>query len=265
LLAKLFKEPTFHFLVLAAAISIAYWILNSQSGKQLLIDREEIEAQILVTELTQGYQASEAQRVAIESALIDDYILVMEAYEMGLQNDARINDILAQKMRHVLSGNVIQPTEQELEEFYLSNIERYTIEKRVTADEVVFDTQGSLPPVIRSQLAQGSVFQNTDSDLRITAGVLPRVTLRDLSSIFNAEFANSVFTSQPGIWLGPYLSNRGQHWLKVTDTHAEATAELNEITDQVRLDWIVLEEESRLEQEISRLREEYTISIQEQD
>ena len=54
----------------------------------------------------------------IEETLINDYILVMEAYELGLQNDARINDILAQKMRHVLSGNVIQPTDQQLEDFY---------------------------------------------------------------------------------------------------------------------------------------------------
>ena len=39
------------------------------------------------------------QQHVIEELLISDYILVMEAYALGLQNDARINDILAQKMR----------------------------------------------------------------------------------------------------------------------------------------------------------------------
>ena len=136
---KILKEPTFHFLILAAVISIAYWLINSSTGVQVQIDQQEIEARILVTELTQGFPADDEQRQQIEQDLINDYLLVLEAYKLGLENDARVNDILAQKMRHVLSGNVIQPTSEELENFYSNNLNRYTSEPRVTTDELVFN------------------------------------------------------------------------------------------------------------------------------
>ena len=114
---RILKEPTFSFLVLAAAISLFYWLFNNNESQPLQIDWQEIEARIVVNELTQGFPVSEQQRQEIENNLVSDYILVMEAYRLGLQNDARINDILAQKMRHVLSGNVIQPTDEELARF----------------------------------------------------------------------------------------------------------------------------------------------------
>lgn len=262
---KILKEPTFHFLILAAVISLSYWLLNLNSENQIQIDQEEIDARILVAELTQGYTANSVQREQIEKELIDDYLLVLEAYELGLQNDARINDILAQKMRHVLSGNIIQPTQEELETFYANNISRYTSAPRVTADEVVFNTTEPLPELITTQLAQGVLPEDIDSELTSTSGILPQVTQRDFASIFSEAFASQIFSAQLDAWVGPYTSNRGQHWLRIAETFPAATAPLDQIADQVRLDWIIEEEEERLAEEIAILRSEYTITIVEQE
>jgi len=262
---KILREPTFHFLLLAAVISTAYWLINSTAGNQLQIDQQEIEARILITELTQGYPADAVQRQQIEQNLINDYLLVLEAYKLDLQNDARINDILAQKMRHVLSGNVIQPTSEELEDFYSNNVERYTSAPRVTTEELVFNTREPLPDELTMQLAQGSSPENIRSDIDQTAGILPRVTQQDLSSIFSEEFALQVFAAQLNDWIGPFFSNRGQHWLRINELFPAATAALSDITDQVRLDWIFVEEDRRLELEIAKLRDNYSINIIGQD
>ena len=258
---RLFREPTFYFLVLAAAISVFYWLFNNDSEELLQIDWQEIEARILVTELTQGFPASTQQRQEIEELLIKDYVLVMEAYELGLQNDARINDILAQKMRHVLSGNVIQPTEQQLQDFYQQYLTRYQQPARVTATELVFNTQDTLPEPLLEQLANGIDEQQLDTDLNRIAGILPRVTRDDLESIFDPQLAEQVFESTDASWSGPYRSNRGQHWLQVQERFPARTPSLEEITEQVRLDWITLEEEALLEQEIEILLDNYEVSI----
>jgi len=258
---RILREPTFYFLVLAAAISLFYWLFNNQSAESLQIDWQEVEARILVTELTQGYPASEQQRQEIEETLIKDYILVMEAYELGLQNDARINDILAQKMRHVLSGNVIQPTDQELENFYREYLPRYQQPARITATELVFNTRGLLPEQLLEQLASGVNEQEFSTELNRIVGVLPRVTQDDLQSIFDLEIARQAFATSDATWVGPYQSNRGQHWLQIEERFPARTPALEEIVEQVRLDWITLEEEVRLEQEIDVLRDRYEIAI----
>ena len=262
---KILKEPTFHFLIIASAISAVYWFINSNSENQINIDQQEVDARILVTELTQGFTANPAQRQQIEQELINNHLLVLEAYKLDLQNDARINDILAQKMRHVLSGNVIQPTQEELENFYTANLNRYTSAPRVTTDELVFNTRDSLPENLAGQLARGVFAENIDSDLNQTAGILPRVTQRDFASIFSEEFARQIFDAQTNTWVGPYFSNRGQHWLMITESFPVSTALLDEITDQVRLDWIVEEEDKRLEQEVAKLRSTYSVTILQQD
>lgn len=258
---RILKEPTFHFLVLAAAISLFYWLFNNKDTQSLQIDWQEVEARILVTELTQGYPASEQQRQEIEETLIKDYILVMEAYELGLQNDARINDILAQKMRHVLSGNVIQPSDQELEKFYREHLPRYQQPARISATELVFNSQDPLPAQLLEQLTSGIDEQDLDTQLNRIAGVLPRVTRDDLESIFDLQIAREAFAVSDSRWVGPYQSNRGQHWLQINERFPARTPELEEIVERVRLDWITLEEEVLLEQEIEELRDSYEIAI----
>jgi hypothetical protein len=258
---RILKEPTFYFLALAAAISFFYWVFNNNESQPLQIDWQEVEARIMVNELTQGYPTSEQQRQEIEVNLINDYILVMEAYQLGLQNDARINDILAQKMRHVLSGNVIQPSDQELAAFYREHLPRYQQQARITATELVFSSRDPLPEALLSQLAAGVSEQELVTDLNRIAGILPRVTQDDLQSIFDQDLARQTFAAAGNEWTGPYPSNRGQHWLQVQERFPARTPTLEEIVEQVRLDWIALEEEARLEQEIGLLRERYEISI----
>ncbi|MCB1671721.1 MAG: peptidylprolyl isomerase [Gammaproteobacteria bacterium] len=258
---RILREPTFHFLALAAGISLFYWLFNNDDSRPLQIDWQEVEARIVVTELAQGYPATDEQKQEIENLLIDDYVLVMEAYDMGLQNDARINDILTQKMRHVLSGNVIQPTDDELQAFYQQNLDRYGQPARVTATELVFNNPDPLPAEVAGQLAAGVPEQDLVTDLNRIAGILPRVTQEDLASIFDTETASGVFTSSGDDWVGPYISRRGQHWIQVEQRFPARTPPLDEIIEQVRLDWIAREEEQRLQQEIERLRNRYAISI----
>ncbi|MDA1371814.1 MAG: peptidyl-prolyl cis-trans isomerase [Proteobacteria bacterium] len=259
----LLHEPTLHFFGIAVLIFALYAIFQAGSENVLELDQREIDARIFMQEMTSGEPLSDQQREIITSLYVEEQILVQEAMAMGLDNDARIHDMLAQKMRHVLSGDIIQPSQEELATYYTANMARYRTLPTVSVDELVFDNPGQLPQAVVDLLSTGA---DPEQMLGLTEGSqspLPNVNHIDLSNIFEPAFADTVFAASIGQWNGPFVSNRGQHWLRVSQRNETRLPPLNEISDRVRLDWISEEEEMRLQEEVDKLWDRYTIIITE--
>ncbi|MBL4573976.1 MAG: peptidyl-prolyl cis-trans isomerase, partial [Gammaproteobacteria bacterium] len=94
-----------------------------------------------------------------------------------------------------------------------------------------------------------------------TAAPLPNVNSVDLANIFDQEFADRVLAADLGQWKGPFVSNRGQHWLRIVERSPASIPALEQIADLVRLEWIAAEEETRLQLEVDKLWDQYTIVI----
>ena len=258
---RIMNEPTMHFFMIAVVVFIVYAISNIGSKDIVEIDQREIDARILMQEMASGQPLTPERQEFIASSYVEEQILVKEAIELGLNNDARIHDMLAQKMKHVLSGEIIQPTPSELESFYNDNKEYYRVLSSVSVDELVLHSRDEIPDEAQALLNEGAT---SEEILRVSSGTnapLPNVNHLDLSNIFAPEFADAVFQSQSGEWIGPFSSNRGQHFLKVTERTQERIPPLNEILDRVRLDWIAQEEEIRLQQEVNKLWDRYEIVV----
>tara|TARA_B100000674_G_scaffold134437_1_gene104037 strand:+ start:565 stop:1401 length:837 start_codon:yes stop_codon:yes gene_type:complete len=261
LVDKLINEPTVHFFVIAVVVFIVYAISNLNGDDVIELDQREIDARILMQEMVSGQPLTSEQQEFITASYVEEQILVKEAVELGLDNDARIHDMLAQKMRHVLSGDIIQPTPAELESFYSSNSELYRAPATVSVDELILDTRNEIPMEIQTLISEGV---NSDEILEMASGSsapLPNANHLDLSNIFAPEFADAVFQSQGNEWIGPFSSNRGQHFLKIIERSEERIPPMAEIADRVRLDWITQEEEIRLQQEVNKLWDRYEIII----
>ncbi len=257
------QEPTLHFFLIAAAVFAVYALSRASSENLLEIDQREIDARVFMQEMARGEALSDEQRQLIANAYVEEQILVREAMAMGLDNDARIHDMLAQKMRHVLSGDVIQPSADELRGFYEANLDRYRSLPSVSVDELVFNSREPLPPAVLEALQRGA---DSAELLQLEAGnaaPLPNVNHIDLSNIFSREFADEVFAAAVGQWSGPFPSNRGQHWLQISERTEAYLPSLEEINDRVRLDWIAQMEDLRLAEQIDSLWDEYTIIISE--
>ena len=261
LLQKLIREPTVHFFIIALLIFALYAITQSGNENLLEIDQREIDARIFMQELSRGEELTLEQRELVTAFYIEEQILVREALSMELDNDERIHDILAQKMRHVLSGNIIQPTDAELREYFQENSTRFETPASLTLDELVFDSRDPLADSIVAALRQGADSATLLSMSQGTVAPLPNVNSIDLANIFEQEFADRVLAADLNQWQGPYVSNRGQHWLRVIEHIPAGISALDEIADLVRLEWISTEEESRLQQEVDKLWNEYTIVI----
>ncbi len=112
-LERLLREPLVHFLGLAAALFVMAELVGS-GDTTIEITQDEIEYRIMQVEAEEDAPLTEQERRLVVEAYIDERVLVREAQEIGLDVDERIEDILIQKMLHVLSGDVIQPSEEEL-------------------------------------------------------------------------------------------------------------------------------------------------------
>ena len=257
----LMREPLVHFFLMALIIFAVYGLRNRTQTVLLELDQADIEGRLFMQEMATGQALTEEQREYITAAFVEEQILVQEALKMGLDDDARIYDILAQKMRHVLSGDIIQPTDAELEAFYQANVERYRTMPMLDTDEIVFNNRETLPAELLSRLAAGAEAESLLSQSPGNLDPLPNVNRLDLSNIFDEAFAAKVFSADIGPWQGPFLSNRGQHWLQVKSRTESVLPSLAEIRDRVRLEWIAMEEDRRLQAEIERLWEQYTVRI----
>ena len=261
LLHKALGEPTVHFFLIAVLIFALNAIANRSNENLLEIDQREIDARIFMQEMAIGEALTDAQREFITASYIEEQILVQEALAINLDNDARIHDMLAQKMRHVLSGEIIQPSDEELLEYYQNNLERYRTLPTLNVMELVTDTREQLDPEVLNLLQQGA---EAEQILELVAGnssPLPNVNPLDLANIFSAEFSDQAFAASVGTWVGPFASNRGQHWLQVLEVIPSRLPSLEDIRDQVRLEWISDEEDVRLAQQIGELWEKYSIVI----
>lgn len=261
LLGKLTREPTVHFFIIALFIFALYAFTQSGTKNLLEIDQREIDARIFMQELSRSEELSLEQRELITAFYIEEQILVREALSMELDNDERIHDILAQKMRHALSGNIIQPTDDELREYYEENGSRFETPASLTLDELIFDSRDALADSIVDSLQRSADTNTLLSMSEGTAASLPNVNNVDLANIFDQEFADRILAADLNQWQGPFVSNRGQHWLRVIERNPAEFPALEEIADLVRLEWIAVEEETRLQQEVDKLWNEYTIVI----
>lgn len=259
--ARIMREPIVHFFIIAVIIFALYTITQAGNENLLEIDQREIDARIFMQELSRGEELSAEQRDLVTAYYIEEQILVREALAMELDNDERIHDILAQKMRHVLSGNIIQPSAAELSVYYEKNRTRFETPATADFDELVFDSTGPLEASILTSIQQGA---EADALMELSEGTvatLPNVNSVDLANIFDQEFANKVLAAELNQWQGPFISNRGQHWLRATQRNSAGIPALDDIADLVRLEWIAAEEEVRLQQEVDRLWDQYTIVI----
>ena len=258
---RLGQEPTSYFVALAVLLLLLSALFNSSDDTTLVIDRRTIDGRILIMEMRSGRSLSQEQRQQIEDQYIGEQILVREARLLGLENDNRIYDILIQKVRHVLSGDVIQPSLADLRKYYQSNQQRYVSPPTVTLDEIVIRSKDSLPQTVLKLFTDGAPAEDIIGDQDGIQSLLPKIDSTDLINIFDPVIAEAVMQAQVGQWLGPHLSARGQHWLRIKERFETFTPDLESIHSRVRLDWVRDEEENRFQDYLLELREKTTIEF----
>ena len=256
LLARVLREPLLHFAALAVALFVTAAVVR-RDDDVIEVSRRELDWRIQQVEEQEGPLNAE-ERLLVEEAYIDERVLIREARAMGLEADERIDDILVQKMLHILSGDVIQPTDEELAAFYEQNKQSYAVDGSVTVDEVVVAADGELPRA----LLEGTPPEQLPPGAVVGHRVIERLTFEDLAQLFGDQGATTVTESETGDWWEVSRSARGIHWVRVRDRFGETIPPLSVVRDAVRLDWITAREQARLLERVAEIRTAYRIVVE---
>lgn len=91
---------------------------------------------------------------------------------------------------------------------------------------------------------------------------LPRYSLRDLIGLMGPEVARRVFELPDGEWHGPMQSERGVHFIRVTERHPAAMPSFEEIESYLRQDWTLDQQRRATAAKLAELRQNYRIVVE---
>lgn len=257
LFRRVAREPLTHFALLAGAL-FALGALVGPRGNVIEVTRAELDYRIMQVEAREGSALSPEERRLVEEAYIDERVLVREARALGLDADERIDDILVQKMLHILSGDVIQPTDEELARFYEENRERYAVPAAVTVDELVLAPGAPFPRQIR----EGVQPEELPESARVAHRLMTDLTEEGLAALFGEDAARTTLAMETGAWVQAAVTPRGEHWLRVRERSGSTVQPLAVVRDMVRLDWIAEREQALLLERVAQLRASYTVVVE---
>src|SRR6185503_2370647 len=146
---KLLREPLVHFVVGGAILFAAYaWLDREQAVTKGLEPVRVGEGEVRwLTETWKSQwlrEPSSEELQGLVADLVKEELLAREAREMGLgENDTIVRRRLAQKLKFLVedTSRLVEPTEQELRQFYAANSARFQSGARVTFSQIFFNPE----------------------------------------------------------------------------------------------------------------------------
>jgi parvulin-like peptidyl-prolyl isomerase len=261
-LGALWREPLLHFLILAALLFGAYALFAPSAKDTIVVDRATIDRLVREQEELLARPLSQEERRTAIQTLVDDQVLLREAYRRGLDRDAVVQRHLVQKMRFVLGEDQAEPSEAELRAFLESNRERYRTPPTVTLEQVFYAGPAAAPADLLDRLRAGADPEELGDRLDMLDPTLDRYGLRDLIGLVGPDVARRIFELPPDGWDGPMASERGVHFLRVLEHHPSAVPSFEELTEYLRQDWFFARQEEAVAARLVKLRASYRILVE---
>lgn len=90
---------------------------------------------------------------------------------------------------------------------------------------------------------------------------MPGVTHKMLAGIFGADMARRILAIQDDQWHGPFESKQGIYFVRITDRTPAVQPDYEEVKSYLEAQWTMAESRKAIEQEVSRLRDNYEVLI----
>lgn len=263
-LRRWLREPLLHFLLVGALLFGAEQWFASRTPARIVIDRATVEQLIRQREQLELRKLTPEERRRVIAAYVDDEILYHEAYRRGLDRvDSRLRRNLILKMRGLLTDEIPDPPEQTLRRYYRENPGRFVQPVTLDLEHILFLNEDDVPPDLPEALARGASPDRFGTILPGLGRRLPGLTRSSLARVFGAEAAGRIMTLEDDRWHGPIRSRRGIHFVRVMARHPAQQPSYDEIRAYVRDVWLLEQSRARVQQELQRLRGQYTIIVAE--
>lgn len=254
------REPLVHFLGLAALLFAVQAVFFDDGKEVITIDYATQEFLIKQQEDLLLRPLTEEEKAEAVESFIEDEILVREARRKGLGNSSRIRRLLIQNMRFFAASELPQPSDDDLRAWFDANIERFESAPAITYDHVFFAEPESVPADILDRLAKTSD-PSTLSDSNIFGSKLIKMDQPMIARSFGPEEAPKVLAIKEAGWHGPFNTPQGTHFLRIAEHHPPSRPDFEQARKWLEQDWMVSKQREIMDQELSKLRQNYRTEI----
>jgi hypothetical protein len=248
---RLLREPLLHFLLLGAALFLAYGLLQRSGGVEptrIVVTLGQIEQLAAGFAKTWQRPPTSEELAGLVRERVREEVYCREALALGLDSDDTvIRRRLRQKMEFV-SDDVAafaEPTEAELEEYLRAHPDAFRVEPRFTFRQVYLDPQqhaAGLANDAARLLAQleragAEADLSTLGDSRMLEPQYADLPASEVGRQFGEPFAKALTGLAPGRWQGPVESGYGVHLVFVRERVEGRLPALAEVREAVRREW----------------------------
>ena len=166
------------------------------------------------------------------------------------------------KMRGLLVGEIKQPTEEELRQFFDENRERFSRPATRSLKHVFFSDSRNVPENLLQRLRAGLDSSNVGKSGLNVARRLPRLSQREIAASFGANAAREILAIEDDQWHGPFESHHGVHFVRIVGREPAREARYEDVKPYLEGNWMLMNARHAVGQEIERLRDNYDIVIE---
>jgi hypothetical protein len=248
---RLLKEPLVHFLVLGAALFVAFQLAGKNAAGApgaIVITRAQIESLAAGFSRTWQRQPTADELDGLIQDRVREEVLCREAIALGLdKDDTIIRRRLRQKMEFMSEdvAAVAEPTESDLRTYLAAHPDVFRIEPRISFRHVYLDPgrhKDTLQADAEKLLAElNAAGRGADISRRGDPFLLDHtfdgVPSGVIAKQFGESFAAAVARLPLGRWQGPIDSGYGAHLVYVGAREAGRMPALDDVRDAVRREW----------------------------
>ena len=272
---RFLREPLLHFLVLGAALFVAYGAINARSsGKdEIVVTAGQIEH--LAIGFTRSWRRSPTadELQDLVRNYVREEVYYRQAKEMGLdRDDPIIRRRLQQKLEFVSEDVAAQaePSDNDLNNLLRSQPEQFRIGRKFTFSHVYLSPErhsGKLDDVAAQLLIQ----LNNDGAMADISALGDRFLLgtkfeampsSEVAKLFGTMFSDRLAELGIGKWQGPVKSGYGLHLVFVQERTDGRIPDLNEVREAVLREWKETQRSKANEDVYKKLLSRYSVTIE---
>ncbi|MES2126349.1 MAG: peptidylprolyl isomerase [Pseudomonadota bacterium] len=258
-IASLRREPFVHFLLLGALIFGVQALLERQGDAR----RQVVPGAGELVHLRAQYASlwgREPDAGAMEQLVKDwarEEVLYREAVARGLdRDDVIVRRRLVQKMDFLATADARNPSDAEVEAYYLGHQGAYDGGSDISFTQRFFrhaaDAHAALALVKGGQAVAGEPFMLPGASVATSRSAIARD--------FGEAFAAAVAAAPAGAWTGPVKSAFGWHLVRIEARHATDLARFAAVRERVRADLVNQRLDAAREASYQRLLQHYRVA-----
>jgi hypothetical protein len=273
---RILREPLLHFLLLGAAIFVAYGVASRQTSREpgrIVVTRGHVAAMAESFARTWQRPPTSAELEGLVRDWVRDEVLYREAVALGLdKDDTVIRRRLRQKMEFVSEDIAAQtePSDADLTGYLQAHPDAFRVEPQFTFRQVYLDPDkhgASLARDAAQVLAQLNHPDNGGDAAALGDSFLlehqfEAIPASEVVKQFGATFAATLAGLPTGAWSGPVESGYGMHLVLVSERTEGRLPALAEVRETVRREWDNARRLTANDTFYAELLRRYTVTIE---